>query len=84
MSRSRINAVCGTCAWRPDCRDAEVLEQFRSFLDNSRAASEFSLLAGARYRLGCERYRYKGTVAREKRPPLRLVVVNNDNPTTTA
>ena len=91
--RSRVIAVCGTCAWRESCRDVAALEQFRRFLDESRAASEFALLAGNKYRLGCERYRHQKKasqeagvttspkVAERKRPPLHLVVVNDDRPT---
>ena len=77
MARARVRSVCGSCRWHGNCKDADALEQLRSFIENSQLAAEFALAGRTRFRLGCERYesvRQRKTAAR---PYLRLIVAND-------
>ena len=77
MAPARIQSVCGSCRWYGNCKDADALEQLRSFIENSQTAAEFALAGSTRFRLGCERYE---SVHRRKgpaHPHLRLIVAND-------
>ena len=81
MRRARVQAVCGSCRWRPVCPDAPALEQMSNAIEASRLAGEFPLRVARRFRLGCDRYRFAGKDAPPAAPPaLRLIVANDFDP----
>lgn len=73
MPHADVRAVCGSCRRCATCPDAATLEQLRRFLENSRLAAEMELSSGARYRLGCNRYRPDRRQPAHPTPPLQLV-----------
>ena len=79
MARARTRAVCGSCRWHGNCRDADALEQLRSFIENSQLAAEFALASSTRFRLGCERYEPIRRRKSPAHPHLRLIVANDSD-----
>lgn len=75
MPDSKVQAVCGTCAWKRDCSDLATLEQLRGFIENSGLAAEMALASGKRYRLGCERYRPARRPAASSQPRLKVIAI---------
>ena len=80
MSSSKVQAVCGSCRWQANCKDAPTLERLRRFLENSGLAAELMLASGKRYRLGCERYSGISQRRAPRRPRQQLVVSNDAQP----
>ena len=77
MPLSKVQAVCGSCRWQANCKDASTLERLRRFLENSGLAAELMLASGKRYRLGCERYTRTSQQRAPWRPRQQLVVSND-------